>query len=266
MSRVSRKRISIYDTYIDCISFGSGKENLLIIPGLGESFIPFKYAKIPLSFIYRKYAKKYKVYVFNRRNKLPDNFTVQEMAEDYVKCMNILGIEKTNILGISLGGMIAQEIAISKNNLVNKLILVVTIPKSNQIIKDNIDKWLDLAVNKKYLNIMIDTCNKSYRGLSLVKNRLKYSIMSIFKPNRFDRFIIEAKACITHNSIDRLKSIKNETLIIGAEKDKILDVEGSLKLHELLTNSKLYIYKKYSHGVYEEAKDFKKRVIEFLSK
>lgn len=261
--KAKRQEIKLYDTVIDCISFGKGKKNLIIIPGVGEGFVSFKGLAIPFSIMYKKFAKKYKVYVLSRRRVLPKKFDVKDMADDYIKCMNILGIEKTSILGVSLGGMIAQEIAIKKPLLLNKLILVVTTNKSNEIIEENIKLWIKQAKKKDYKGIMMDTCNKTYTK-NLFLNRLTTRFISFFKPKDFSRFITEAEACINHDA--EVENITCPTLIIAGGQDKVLGLNGSLKLNEYIKGSEINIYKDYSHGAYDEAKDFQKRVYEFLNK
>ena len=91
-----------------------------------------------------------------------------------------------------------------------------------------------------------------------------YISFGIGKNTTYDRFITEVNSCLLHNTFDKLKYIKCKTLVIGAEKDQILGVIGSKELADNIKDSKLYIYKDYSHGVYEQAKDFNKRVLEFL--
>ena len=86
------------------------------------------------------------------------------------------------------------------------------------------------------------------------------------KPKSLKRFIIQMEAILKHDTYDRLDRIKNKTLIIGAEKDRIVGVEASKQLHEKITNSELYIYADYSHAVYEEAKGFNNKIMEFLNK
>ena len=71
-------------------------------------------------------------------------------------------------------------------------------------------------------------------------------------------------SCLEHDAYDELNKIKCPTLIIGAGKDRIVGVEASRELHKGIKNSELYIYKKYSHGVYEEEKDFFKRILKYL--
>ena len=60
--------------------------------------------------------------------------------------------------------------------------------------------------------------------------------------------------------------IKAPTLVVGANHDKVFGIEGSKELNERIPNSELYIYKEHSHGVFEQEKDFKSKIYEYLNK
>ena len=260
-------KIDIDDTYVDYVKFGKGKKNLIIIPGLGESLKDTHGNGRVLSKMYKCFKKDYTVYVFSRRYRLKENFTTEDMAEDIVELMNKLNIEKASVAGVSQGGMIAQYIAINHPEKVDKLVLVVTLSKPNEIMKERIDKWLEYANNDDYENIFIDTMENSYQEKKLKKYRKLYKlIIKISKPKTLARFKIEAHACINHNSYDKLDQIKSPTLVVGGEKDNIVGVNASREIHEKIKNSELYIYKDYGHGLYEEAKDFNQRIVDFLKK
>lgn len=256
--------LEVDDTSINYLSFGKGSRNLILIPGLGDGFKTVKGLAIPFSLMYKKFTKDFTIYSFSRKNKLSDGYTTLDMANDVIKCMNKLGIEKASILGVSQGGMISQHIAINFQERVEKLVLVVTVPKSNNMIDENIDIWLNLALKKDFKEIMLDTAKKSYTGKYLKKNIrvLKY-FSFLMKPRKFDRFIIQANACKTHDSKE-IEKIKCPTLIIGGRKDEILGVDGSIELNKKIEGSILKIYDEYSHGLYEQAKDFNDKVLEFL--
>ena len=261
------EEIKIDNTSAYYISFGEGNKNLIIIPGVGDGFKTVKGMAMPFSVMYKIFAKEYKVYVFSRRNDMPEDFSTEDMANDLISHMNELGIEKADIIGVSQGGMIAEYVAINAPEKVNKLVLAVTTARSNDIIIDSINKWTDMAKNKDYKGIMVDTAEKSYTGDYLNKNRKIYSILGLFGKNAtYDRFIIEAKSCLTHNAYDKLEKIVCPSLIIGAKLDQIVGIEGSKELASKIKNSEIYIYDEYSHGVYEQAKDFNDRIIEFLNK
>ena len=161
--------------------------------------------------------------------------------------------------------MIAQYVAINAPERVKKLVLVVTTPRSNDILKETIEDWIEKAKNKDYKGIMIDTAEKSYTGKYLNKNRKLYKLIGIMGKNAlYDRFIIEAKSCLNHNAYNELNKIECPTLIIGAKRDKAVGIIGSEEMAKKIKNSKLHIYDEYSHGVYEQAKDFNDTVLNFL--
>ena len=255
------------NTTVDYISFGEGKEDLIFIPGLGEGLNSINGFAVPFSLMYKIYAKDYRVHVFSRRKEMPEDFSTEDMANDIIKHMEELNIEKAHIVGVSQGGMIAEHIAINAPEKVNKLVLVVTVARKNKILEETVKNWIELGKVQDYKAIMIDTAEKSYTGDYLEKNRKLYKVFGMLEKNAtFDRFLIEAKACLTHNAYSKLNKITAPTLIIGARKDLALGIEGSEELANKINGSELYIYEEYSHGVYEQAKDFNKRVIAYLKK
>ena len=260
-------KIDIDDTHIDYISFGRGEKSLIMIPGLGEGLTSFKGLATPFSIMYKLFAKEYKVYILSRRKLIKDGYSTKDMADDLAYSMEKLEIDKAHIIGVSQGGMIAQHLAINYPEKIDKLVLVVTTARKNKIMESSIDKWIELAKNKEFEEIMLDTAEKSYVGKYLEKTKKVSGAMGALGKNAtYDRFIAQAKACELHDSYDELHKIKASTLIIGAGQDKVLGIEGSMELAEKIKFSKLYIYDEYSHGVYEQAKDFNKRVFEYLKK
>ena len=259
--------IAIDNTKVDYISFGRGKKNLIMIPGLGEGLRGVKGMAIPFAMLYKKYAKDFKVYVFSRKRVLPEQYNTMDMANDIANIMDKIDIDKADVVGVSEGGMIAQCLAISHPDKINKLVLVVTTPRPTEYMNVVINDWIKYADNKDYKSIFIETTEKSYREKMLKKYRKYYGILSsTVKTKDFSKFITQAKACLSHNVYNDLNKIKNKTLIIGASDDLIVGVIGSKELYENITNSELIIYDGYRHGVYDEAKDFNDKVIEFLNR
>ena len=163
--------------------------------------------------------------------------------------------------------MIGAFLSIYHKEVVNKLVLVVTTPKPTKILKESVTGWIKMAENNDYKNIMLDTAVRSYTGKYTTIGKNIYGMLSyISKPKNFDRFITLLNACLNFNITRKLKHIKADTLIIGASEDNVLGIEGSILLNKKIKNSELYIYEGYSHGVYEQAKDFNKRILYYLKK
>lgn len=84
------------------------------------------------------------------------------MAKDQVEVIKKLGISKASIMGVSQGGMIAQYIAIDYPELIDKLVLAVTVSRQNETIQSVIGSWIAMAEANDYKGIIIDTIEKSY--------------------------------------------------------------------------------------------------------
>ena len=255
-------RLNGYDC--DYISFGSGSDVLIMLPGVGDGFKTAKGVAIPFAFMYRCFAESFKVYVFSRRNNMPVGFTTEEMAHDLIDIMEVLGIGSASVFGVSQGGMIAQQMAIQHPDKVNNLVLAVTASRPNDIMKDALSSWLEMADRDDYKGIMLDTAERSYTGEYLERGRMINSMLAGIKPKDYTRFRILCESCLQHDVYDDLEKISCPTLIIGAGLDKVLGPEASTEMKSRISGSQLYMYEGYSHGVYEQAKDFNARVIRYL--
>lgn len=259
--------IRIGKTDMNYVSFGKGNNVLIMLPGLGDGFTTVKGLAVPMAMAYRMYAKDYKVYVFSRKNNLEEGYSTRDMARDQAKAMKKLGIHKANVLGISQGGMIAQYLAVDYPELIEKLVLAVTLSKQNKLIQSVVKKWILMAKQKKYKNLMIDIAENSYSERYLKKYRLLYPILGkVGKPKDYRRFLIQAESCMNHDSYSELDKILCPTLIIGGDSDRIVGGDASRELANKIQICELFIYNGLGHAVYEEAKDFNDRVLEYLSK
>lgn len=258
--------IKIDNTDMDYVSFGNGNKNMIIIPGLGDALKTVKGMAFTLAFMYRLFAKDYKVFVFSRKNKMEQDYSTRDMACDIADVIKQLNISKAYVLGVSQGGMIAQYLAIDYPQLVEKLVLAVTLCKPNQTSQEVITHWLSLANENDFKSIFIDTAEKTYTEKKLKIYRPFYTILSkISKPKSLNRFIIQANACLNHDTSSEISKIQCPTLIIGGEDDKIVGSSSSREISNLIVNSKLKIYKSLGHSTYEEAKDFNSMVLKFFN-
>jgi len=265
LSNTKNGTITIGDTDMDYISFGKGSDILIMLPGLGDGLSTVKGTALPFALAYRAYAVKYKVYVFSRKNRLKEGYSTRDMAKDQAEAMKMLGISKADILGISQGGMIAQYLAIDYPNLVNKLVLAVTLSKQNETIQKVVSSWIEMTKHGDYKGLIIDTAEKSYSERYLKKHRFLYPLLSrVGKPKNFSRFLIQANSCIHHNAYHELDKVECPTLVLGGDSDKIVEPNSSVEIAERIRSSELFIYKGLGHAVYEEAKDFNVRVLNFL--
>ncbi len=253
------------NTTMDYIRFGSGQRILIMLPGLGDGLRSMKGTALPMAFMYRMFAKDFTVYAFSRMNTLPQGYTTRDMARDQAEAMEQLGIEKADIFGVSMGGMIAQHLAADYPEKVNKLILTVTSAKPNPILQESIDEWVSCAKRGDHSAFMDSNLRRIYSDGYYRKNKWLAPIVGrLTKPKSYDRFFVQADACLTHNAYERLQEIKAPTLVVGGEQDKALGGKASREIATAIPGTELRMYAQWGHGLYEEAKDFNQVVIDFL--
>ncbi|OFK88511.1 alpha/beta fold hydrolase [Streptococcus sp. HMSC056C01] len=265
MYSAKNKTLSINGKTMDYVTFGTGNRPLIIIPGLGDGLQTVKGMAMPFSITYRLLAKRYKIYVFSRINELRQSYTTRDMAADVAEAMETLNLDVAYVIGISQGGMIAQWLAANFPEKVEKLVLAVTTAKLSNLGRQRISCWINLSQSGTYKDLMIDIARHSYTTKSFGKFKYLYRIMGIFGHIKDkQRIDIQALSCLKHDSLAFLEKINCPTLIIGAEKDDVLGVDGSLGLQQHIKGSQLIILPGCGHALYEQNNDFQKRVLVFL--
>ena len=245
--------------------FGRGDKSLILLPGLSDGLATVKGKAFVLSRPYRDFFSKYTVYMFSRKNVLPDGYNIRQMAEDQAEALKKPGIERTCVVGVSQGGMIAQQLAASHPEAVEKLVLAVTAPYANDTVRSVVSAWKGMAEKGDHKALMTDTAEKSYSDAYLKKFSRLLPLLSIAtKPKSYRRFLINADAILRFDARNELDRIKCPVLIIGGAKDKTVGTEAANELHSLIKGSRLHIYEEYGHAAYEEAKDFNRRIFAFL--
>ena len=252
MSSTKGKTLYLNKKSMDYVTFGKGKQPLVIIPGLGDGLQTVKGKAQLFSLSYRLLAKRYKIYVFSRINELRQGYTTWDMAADVAEAMETLNLDTAYVMGISQGGMIAQWLAADFPEKVQKLILAVTTAKPSQ--------------SGNFKHLMLDIAKHSYTQKSYQKWRLLYNIMGrLGRIKDENRIAIQSQSCLEHNSLEVLKEIHCPTLILGALEDDVVGVDGSKELAKAISGCQLLILKHSGHALYEENKVFQEAVCEFLN-
>ena len=257
-------KLELSDMQIDYIRFGKGKRTMIMIQGLNTRGI--KGSALPLAYMYRKFAKDFTVYLFERRPEVSEEITVRDMASDIARAMDALGIKGADVLGVSQGGMIAQYLAIDRPDLVGRLVLAVTRAKNNDTVTSAVNDWIRMAESGDMKTLVRDMAEKMYSDAYLKRYRPLLPLLTVLqKPRDVKRFVALAGACLTCNTYDVLDQIRCPVLVLGGGRDKIVGSEAAKELSERL-ECEAYIYEDLGHAAYEEAKDFNEKIFDFFTR
>ena len=257
--------VKIGNTEMYYAAFGKGPEKLAILPGLSDGLVTVKGKALILSAPYRKYLRDYTVYMFSRKNVMPEGYSIRDMAEDQALALRSLGIDRVNLLGVSQGGMIAQYMAIDHPEMVQRLVLAVTAPDANAVAKNTVSAWISMARRGDHRALMTDTAQKMYSEPYFRKYRAFLPLVArLTKPSSCDRFLKNALAILRFDARSELPKISCPTLIIAGSDDRAVGKDAAYRLKEAISDSELFVYEGLGHGAYEEAEDFYDRVFAFL--
>lgn len=243
---------------------------LLLIAGLGSDSSSW-------GGVVAKLSARWKIITFDNRgvgrSEIPEkSYTVGEMASDAIRLLDHLKIKKAHILGHSMGGYIAQEIAIDHPERVEKLVLESTASVSSQ--RNNelfrgfyqelqegaelegwIRRWAGWLFSQKCLS------RKTFIE-AFVKNRPKDPFAELAQGLKG-----QIDAAATFNTRERLGRIKAETLVIEGEEDILILPEEAEALAKGIPGSIFQCVKGAAHCMHIENRHlFVKAVSQFLER
>ena len=130
---------------------------------------------------------------------------------------------------------------------------------------ESIGEWVDYARREDHVAFMDSNLRRIYSDDYYRKNKAMAPLVGkLTKPASYDRFFIQAEACLGHNAAGELRQIRAKTLVLGGEQDKALGGEASRQIAAAIPGAKLKMYPQWGHGLYEEEKGFNRTVLEFL--
>lgn len=228
----------------------------------------------------RTFKRYYRVITFDNRgvgrsDKPAEPYTVKTMADDTVGLMDYLGIDKAHILGVSMGGMITQEVAINYPERVKKLILV-----STDAGKDEKDRHSPELL--KAMGLKEGFSDEDIRSVDIgrVMNALNAhafnsgAIKTVAVPYCWVRgklFGIEGlkgqfEAAMAHSTLDRLHMIEAPTLVIAGTEDRIIPHSSADVLASRIPGARLVKIEGGSHTLVAEKRGrFNREVLDFLT-
>ena len=197
--------------------------------------------------------------------------TIDEMANDAVRLLDELEIEKTVIFGVSMGGAIAQRIVLDHPDRVRALILAVTWARPIEFMRRQ-DTLARLIVE-----------NAGTEGL------LDGSLVRMFTPEFFevgqeviDRMVAafmvdegkmpdpsvltaQIDAIGKHDTLGELPKVKCPTLVMGAKMDQMVPYLGSKEIAAAIEGAELVTFETGHGCMVEEMEPFNAKVTEFLA-
>jgi len=241
---------------------------LLLINGLGSDHQEWLF-QVPA------FAPHFRVVIFDNRGTgmsdvPPGPYTTPQMADDAAELLDFLGVGRSHVLGVSLGGMIAQEIALRHPDRVDRLVLGCTGPGGSLTVYPSSeamaaftgaggdDPEADLRRMIPFLYSESYIAERPPEIEEFVRRRIG---------DRTPRegFLAQMGAVMAHDASGRLGGIRARTLVITGDADRLIPPENSLRLAERIPGALRVSLPGAPHRLFaEQASAFNREVLAFL--
>jgi 3-oxoadipate enol-lactonase len=220
-------------------------------------------------------SKRFRVVTYDHRGvgrseTLSYTYTTEAMAADAVAVLDAAGIERAHVYGMSLGGMVAQELALRHPGRVRSLVLGATQPGGARAVPPE-DAVLSFFRRRPQLpheeaawaSVPYNYGARCRRDMAdRIAADIAFRLANPFNP-RVYRTQLTAGAL--HNCFDRLPAVHVPTLIVHGEEDRVLPVANGHLLAERIPGSELRVLEGVGHLYTTEATGIDDTVAEFLA-
>jgi pimeloyl-ACP methyl ester carboxylesterase len=243
---------------------GDRPHTLVVFPPINDALRDITTGARFLALYYRGLAEEYTIYFVSRRRDLPPGYTTREMAVDYARAFEQT-IGPAHVMGLSLGGLVAQRFAFEYPQYVRSLVVGVAAHRLGTEGREIVRRWISRAREERWRELHAEMVVAMYEGLRrplyetlvrLVGNAL------VRNPTARSDFIVSAEASAT----DHLEGIGARTLVIGGNRNRIFPASLMQETAWGIPDSRLRLIEGAGHGAFDERKrDFDKALKEFVS-
>lgn len=255
------------DVRLACETRGDGPPVLLIM-GLGYGRWGWEPVAEPL-------VQDFRVVTFDNRgvgdsDVPPGPYTMRQLAADAAAVLDAFELERAHVIGTSLGGMVAQELAIAEPERVDRLVLACTTPggvTSYPMPQQTVKLMLEAAQLDPVVAMRRFVENALAPDAAFERPELVERILELRLSNRFDLggWQSQAMAGATFDALERLGEIQAPTLVLTGTADAVVDRRNSELLAECVPNARLELFPSLGHLFFwEDPERFVALVKEFL--
>ncbi len=251
------------------VEAGAG-DPLVLVMGFGGDHLAWG-LQIPA------FAAKYRVIAFDNRgvgqSDTPDTpYTTPMMADDTVALMDVLGIARAHVCGVSMGGMIAQEIALRHPARVRTLQLHATLARPDAYMHALSDVWGELrpSVGReewlRSLALWLFAPVTYAERPELIELLLQNALANPY-PQPLPGFLHQGEAVRAHDTLLRLGDIRCPTLVTVAEHDILVPPRFSHAIAQRVPGAELKTIADAGHAyMWEKPEAFNAICLEFLAR
>lgn len=252
------------------VQFGTGDRPLVVIPGLADSLVgPIDGIRAwLLRWSLRRYTADRRVYLVRRPTGLPTDASIASMADGYAAALQSRFDSPVDVVGISMGSCIAQELASAHPDVVRRLVVGTAACRLSEEGKAIAARWRDFAADHNWEALYREAADLTFsdwRGSLYGKLWLLPTDLVFDDPPVSEDVSISLDALSTFDACDRVGDIESPTLLIGGDEDPFFDERTMIETAEAIPDAQLFLFRRSGHGAFaEHRRAFDRAAIDFL--
>lgn len=181
-----------------------------------------------------------------------DPFTIKDLAEDAAGLLDTLGWESAHVLGISMGGMVAQELALAHPGRIRTLTLGCTFcggPGSQLTPQETMAKLgaaMTSGDREEAIRVGYEV-NVSAEFRRQAAHYDSFRAMALAAPAKVATIMLQMQACLAHDTHDRLPQIAAPTLVLHGREDQMLPAANGELIASLVPGASLEVWDGVGH-------------------
>ena len=223
------------------------------------------------------FAARHRVIAFDNRgvgqSDAPDApYTTRMMADDALGLMDALGVDSAHVLGVSMGGMIAQELVLSRPDRVRSLHLACTFGRPDPYMLALNSAWREMRIGLgrestlRTLGLWLFSPTTYAERPELIEALLQTSLANPY-PQSLIGFLRQGEAVAAHDALERLGAIRCPTLVSVAEDDILVPPRFAREIVARIPGAELRTIPAAGHGYFLERPDlFNELSLEFIAR
>ena len=248
---VQEKLVIGTDYHLPYFAFGEGEKTFILLPG--ASMTSILESEDGVQALFAPYAEDYRIYVFDVPQELGTVTGIGQLADIVADASDALGIESAEVYGASMGGMIAQELAIHHPELVHSLTLASSMSRNNALSTEVISGWAAISDPEELArDVNTHVYSPEYYG---TYEEIFHSLEAAATTDGVDRLHNLARMILDFSAYDALDQIKCPVYVFTGSSDNTLGVAASTEIAEKL-GCFIKVHEGYSHAVYDEFPGF----------
>ncbi|WP_416839747.1 alpha/beta fold hydrolase [Haloferax sp. DFSO52] len=227
---------------------------LLVIPGLSDAFqrgAPKRSTALLLTDLYREFADR-DVWVVGRRRHIPVGSSTRDMAAAYATVIDEQDLWPADVIGVSMGGLIAQYLAADYADYVDSVVLVSAGSRLGGHGENVVTKWRNWAGKGKWTDVLADTLRQTNTGSGQRVTPLLVELagrFTDFRPAVPADVVVSCTACLQHDARDVLGDISAPTLVAAGGSDQLFPEPRLRELKDGIDDSTLALFSGVGHDL-----------------